>query len=283
MDRIVTTDWLAENLGEPDIRVFDCTVQFEQTPTGVKVVSGRPGWEQSHIPGAGFLDILGDLADPSNPLPAMVPPPEQFAEALGKAGVGPGARVVLYDRGGAIWAARVWWMLRHFGFDDAAILSGGFSKWTAEGQPVSDAPPAYPPATFQARPRPSLIADKAEVVAALDDGNVLLINALSPDVHSGKVAPYGRPGRIPGSVNVPASALLDPDTGVFRSLEDIRAAFEAAGALGGRRVIAYCGGGVAACGDAFALTLLGADNVAIYDGSLSEWCADASLPMETDA
>jgi thiosulfate/3-mercaptopyruvate sulfurtransferase len=281
--KLVETGWLAARLADPDIRVFDCSVKLEQTPQGVKLTSGREDWTRAHVPGSGFLDLLVDLSDRTSPFNAMLPPAEQFAEALGRAGVGPGSRVVLYDRGGNMWAARIWWMLRCFGFDAAGVLDGGWGKWTAEGRPVSDAPPAYAPARFEARPRAGLMADKAEALAALGKDEVVLVNALSPEVHSGKAAPYGRAGRIPGSVNVPAMSLLDPASGAYRPLQSLREAFDAVGALSGKKVIAYCGGGIAASSDALALTLLGAEDVAVYDGSLSEWIADPASPMETDA
>ncbi len=127
------------------------------------------------------------------------------------------------------------------------------------------------------------MADKAEVLAALGADDVVLVNALAPAIHSGEAAPYGRAGRIPGSVNVPAMSLVDPATGAYRPPQALREAFEAAGALGGKRVIAYCGGGIAASSDALALTLLGVEDVAVYDGSLSEWIADPACPLETDA
>jgi thiosulfate/3-mercaptopyruvate sulfurtransferase len=282
MPKLVTTTWLAERLTEDDLRVFDCTVEFEQTAEGVRTGSGRPSWARSHIPGSGFLDILEDLSDASSPLPAMAPPAAQFADVLGRAGVGPETRVVLYDRSSGMWAARVWWMLRAMGFDAAGVLSGGFSAWTTEGRPVSAEPAAYPRTQFIARPRPKLFAGKEEVRAALGDDRVLLLNALAPEIFAGKVAPFGRAGRIPGSRNVPAGSLLDA-SGAFRQLADLRAAFEAEGALGAPRVIAYCGGGIAACADAFALTLLGHDDVAVYDGSLADWANDPTCPMETDA
>jgi thiosulfate/3-mercaptopyruvate sulfurtransferase len=282
MPKLVETGWLADRLAEPDLRIFDCTVRLEQGPGGVKLTGGKEEWARAHIPGSGFMDLLADLSDRTSRFNAMLPPAAQFAEVMSRAGVGPATRVVLYDRAGAMWAARIWWMLRCFGFDSAGVLNGGFGKWAAEGRPVSDAPPAYPEARFVARPRPGLMADKAEVLEALGKDEVLLVNALSPQVFSGAAAPYGRAGRIPGSVNVPAMSLLDPDTGAYRPPDALRHAFDRVGALGDKRVIAYCGGGIAACSDALALTLLGAEDVAVYDGSLSEWIADPSCPMETD-
>lgn len=278
---LVETGWLADRLADPDLRIFDCTVRLEQGPQGVALVSGRAEWEQAHIPGSGFLDLLGDLSDRNSPYHAMLPPADQFAEVLGKAGVGPGTRVVLYDRAGNIWAARIWWMLRCFGFDAAGVLNGGWGKWVAEGRPVSGAPSAYPPARFEPRPRPELMVDKAEVMAALDDTDVVLVHALPREMFTGEINPYGRPGRIPGSVNVPVASLMDAETGAYRSPEALRAAFEKAGALRGRKFIAYCGGGIAACGDALALSVLGVENLAVYDASLSEWIADPDAPLET--
>src|SRR6185503_8124769 len=205
----------------------------------------------------GFADLLGDLSDRNTPLPIMMPPVAQFADAMERYGVGDDSTVVLYDTGPNVWAARVWWMLRAFGFERAAVLNGGWKKWTAEQRPTSSgAEPPRPRAHFTARPQPALIADWKEVHAALNDSGVRLVNALSADEHSGKVTRVARPGNIPGSVNVPAGSLVDPVTNAYRDPAELRAIFERAGLLGAGRVIAYCGGGIAACGDAFALTLL---------------------------
>jgi thiosulfate/3-mercaptopyruvate sulfurtransferase len=212
----------------------------------------------------------------------MMPPAAQFADAMERYGVGDDSRVVLYDAGANTWAARVWWMLRAFGFRRAAILNGGLKKWTLEKRPLAagaDAAPAR--GKFTARAQPALIADWKEVLAALDDPGVRLVNALSADEHAGKVTRVARPGHIPGSGNVPAGSLIDPVTNTYRSADELRAMFERAGLLGPQRVIAYCGGGIAACGDAFALTLLGVKDVAVYDGSLVDWSARPELPMET--
>jgi thiosulfate/3-mercaptopyruvate sulfurtransferase len=201
---------------------------------------------------------------------------------MGRLGVGEGMRVVLYDRFVNMWAARVWWMLRAFGFDDAAVLDGGWKKWTRENLPVATDDGARPARAFTARPRPALVADKAGVLAALGDERACVLNALTEEQHKGGGVTYGRPGRIAGSGNVPARDLVDPDTHAYLAADVLRKKFAAAGALDAKRVITYCGGGIAASSDAFALALLGRDDVAVYDASLSEWAADPSLPMATD-
>ncbi len=279
---LVDTGWLQDHLDDRDLRVLDCTVFLRPVEGGVRPESGRAEWEQAHIPGAGFADLLADLSDRNTRLPVMMPPAEQFAEAMGRYGVGDEHRVVLYDAGMNMWAARLWWMLRAFGFEQAAVLSGGWKKWTAEGRPVASGPATpHPPARFTARPQAGRIVGKHDVHAAIGDAGTRLVNALSPEEHAGKVARVARPGHIPGSVNVPAGSLVDPATHAYVGAEQLRGRFEEAGVLGCERVITYCGGGIAACSDALALTLLGVENVAVYDGSMVEWAGDPAMPMET--
>jgi thiosulfate/3-mercaptopyruvate sulfurtransferase len=279
---LVGTADLARQLDAADLRILDCTVHLRPAEGGgVRADSGREDWARAHIPGSGYADLLRDLSDRDTPLPLMMPPPQQFAAAMSRYGVGDGTRVVLYDTGGGTWAARVWWMLRASGFDAAAVLDGGWIRWTAEGRPVSQDPPRHPPGRFTARPRPRLIAGRQDVLAALAQRQHCLVNALSPDEFAGRVTRVARPGRIPGSVNVPASSLLDPATNALRPPEELRALFQRAGALDHAAVITYCGGGIAAAADAFVLALLGVEDIALYDGSLMEWAQDATLPMET--
>jgi len=159
--------------------------------------------------------------------------------------------------------------------------NGGFKKWTREGRPVTTGESTRPPRVFTARPRPELIADKAGVLAALGDDRACVLNALTEEQHGGGGVAYGRPGRIAGSANVPARDLVDPETHAYLPAGVLRGKFAAAGALDAGRVITYCGGGIAASSDAFVLTLLGHDDVAVYDASLSEWAADPALPMAT--
>ena len=281
---LVSTDWLAQHLDDPNVRVLECTVYLQpaDVPGGFTVESGRAKWAEGHIPGAGYVDLQAELSDRASKLRFMMPPAEQFAEAMTRHGVGEGVRVVLYDRFVNMWAARVWWMLRAFGFENAAVLNGGFKKWTFEGRPLSTDVGTRPPRRFVAKPRPELIADKAAVLAGVGDRATCILNALTPEQHAGTggVA-YGRPGRIAGSANVAARDLVDPQTHAYLPAETLREKFRAAGALDAGRVITYCGGGIAASSDAFVLTLLGRDDVALYDASLSEWATDPSLPMET--
>ncbi len=277
MTPLVTTDWLHGHLDDEDLRILDATVDVN-VMTG-RVESGRALWEQSHIPGAAFADLLGDLSDPHAPHPLTMPSADRFAAAMEELGVGQGTRVVVYDSRQSMWAARVWWMLRAFGFDEAAVLDGGFPLWTAEGRPVSSEPPPRRAATFVARPRPELVVGKEEVRAALDDPSTCLVDALSRREYSGELAFYGRAGHIPGAINVPARKMLDRETQRFRSEDELRALFRPA--LNTERVITYCGGGVAAASDAFVLHLLGHPRVGVYDGSMMEWAADRSLPLVT--
>lgn len=280
---LTDTEALAAALDDPELRILDCTVHLIPDPeTTYRIKSGREDYENAHIPGADFIDLDAELSDRSQKLRFMMPSPEQFAEAMGRHGVGDDARVVLYSTTHIMWATRVWWMLRAMGFDNAAVLDGGFQKWQAEGRPVSSEPAAYAPATFTPKPRPDLFADKDEVRRAIGDGKTCILNALMHGQHTGESKfHYGRPGRIAGSVNVPAFDIVDENTGQLISPDALAAKFRDVGADDAERVIAYCGGGIAATADAFALSLLGREDVAVYDASMSEWANDAAMPMET--
>lgn len=285
---LISTADLAARLGDPNLRILDSTVFLRppateaNAPRGRWVAeSGRANWEAGHIPGSQFVDLARELSDPDSRLPFTMPPRAQFAAAMSRLGVGAGSFVVCYDANMSMWAARLWWMLRAFGFDNAAVLDGGWKKWTLEGRPVSTEAKAFPPGDFPLAPRPELIASKDDVLAAIHDGSTCIVNALTAEQHRGGAAsPYGRAGHIAGSVNVSARDILDRETGAYRPLEEMRQEFAGAGALSAGRVITYCGGGIAATSDALVLTLLGHENVAVYDGSLSEWARDESLPME---
>jgi thiosulfate/3-mercaptopyruvate sulfurtransferase len=191
--------------------------------------------------------------------------------------------VVLYSIGTLMWATRFWWMLRSLGFDNVAVLDGGIDKWTAEGRDVETGLTGdYPSATFSAKPRPGFFVGKDEVLAATGDRGTVTVNALGPQFYKGlEPSRYGRPGRIPGSVNVPAATLVDPATKAFVPLADAEKNFAAQGLSRDKRVVAYCGGGISATIDLFMLHRLGYDKLTLYDGSMGEWAMDDKLPIET--
>lgn len=286
-DAIVETEALAASLGDPDLRVLDCTVHlvYDGAPPGMPylVKSGREDYERAHIPGADFIDLQAELSEQDSPYSFTLPTALQFSAAMGRHGVGKGTRVVLYAGTHLMWATRVWWMLRAFGFDHAAVLNGGIGKWQAEGRPVSSGPPpVVAAAEFTASPRPALFTDKHEILAALGSSAVCTVNALSPDHYRGTNARYGRCGRIPGSVSLPAAQVFETATGTFKSAAELATTF--ASVCPSRktdRIVVYCGGGIAATLDAFLLHQLGYQNVAVYDNSMSEWAKDDSLPLET--
>ena len=286
-DAVISTEGLAARIGQPGLRVYDCTTYLEPPDPGsddpYKVVAGRTTFVAAHVPGADFLDLQGELSALDTRLKFTMPPAEHLARAFGRHGLGDGAPVVLYSIGSMMWATRVWWMLRALGFDGAAVLDGGFDRWQAEGRAVeSGEPKGYPPATFTPRPRPGRFVDRTAVKAAIGDPRTVTVNALGPQFHKGlEPSRYGRPGRVPGSVNVPAASLVDPATKCFVSPADAMARFAAAGVARDRRVIAYCGGGISATIDLFLLHQLGFDDLTLYDGSMGEWAKDPSLPIET--
>ena len=280
---LVETDWLAGHLDDPNLILLDGTVHLIPDPKITYTVkSGREDFEKGHIPGAQFVDLQADLSAPHPKLRFMLPSAEAFAAAMGRFGVGDKSRVILYSTTTPQWATRIWWMLRNYGFDNAAVLNGGFQKWAREGRPVDTGPaPRRVPTRFPVRQDRRLMVGKEAVQGAIGDSAVCTLNALSAEQHAGTGGNvYGRPGRIAGSANVPAASLIDPATGAFLPPAALRAKFDAAGAFDKKRVITYCGGGIAASADALALVLLGHPDVRLYDASMSEWANDPALPME---
>jgi thiosulfate/3-mercaptopyruvate sulfurtransferase len=263
--------------------VLDCTTHLVPNPAiTYDVVPGRADYEKGHIPGALFIDVSTDVSDTTAATRFMRQRPDDFAAAMRHFGISNDTRVITYSTANPWWATRVWWLLREFGHDNAAVLNGGWQKWSREGRPVGTGPsPARSPGSFTVREVRNLMADKEAVKAAIGDGGVCTLNALLPAQHTGSGGnSYGRPGRIAKSVNLPAAHLIDPETNTFLPADELRRRFAAVGALD-RPVITYCGGGIAASADALALVMLGHQDVKIYDASLSEWAKDPTLPMET--
>ena len=287
-DAIVSAEWLAAHLDDSSLRIFDCTTYLDPPTEGVQapytVRSGLPDHEEGHIPGAGYLDLQLELSDNSSPahLRFTMPAPDVLAQRLSRRGISDDTRVILYSRTNMQWATRVWWMLRAVGFDNAAVLDGGWDHWQMAGFPTSQDDCTYEPAeVLQIDPRPELFVGQSEVKDALGVSSVCTLNALSADLHSGRADRYGRPGRIPGSVNLPALDLQNAHDRTFLPAAEIAARLSEVVSPGTERTIVYCGGGIAATLDAFMLVQLGYTNVSVYDASMSDWAKDPTLPMET--
>lgn len=282
-DALVSTDWLEAHLNDANLRIFDCSTVLEFDPDGDKpyrVVSCWDEHQAGHIPGAGYLDLQGDFSDSDSAFGMTLPQPDVVKAAFENAGVGNDTRVVLYSRRSMSWATRFWWMLHWLGFDNAAVLDGGFEKWRAEARPLSTVSAPYPSGHLTVALRSHSFADRSEIVSVLGDPSVCLVNALGRDVFSGENPRYGRPGRIPGSVNVPKVSLVNPETHAFLPTDRISEILSSAGVEGARRHVTYCVGGIFATVVAFWLWQLGQDNVAVYDNSMSEWGPDETLPIE---
>ncbi len=277
MSIVIDAAALADRLEDPNLVLLDGTTEI--TATGPRPC--RAAFEQARIPGAQFVDIDREWSDPAQApgLNFSLPRAEHFSAAAGRLGIGPDTFVVCYATGNHWWASRLWWTLRAFGHDNAAVLDGGFQRWTAEHRPIETGP-GRPRSSrpFAARFRPELVATKQDVLAAIGDGAVCTVNALPPEQHRGEATPStGRPGHITGSVNVPAARLVGADNR-FKPLDELRDLL--AEPLSRPRVITYCGGGISASSPTLLLTLLGHADVRLYDASLAEWAGDASLPME---
>jgi thiosulfate/3-mercaptopyruvate sulfurtransferase len=275
---LVTTEWLAAHLDAADLRVVD--VRWYLDPER----SGREAWRRGHVQGAVFLDVDSDLSDPGgapgaprgrHPWPAA----DVVAAAMSRAGIGDATRVVAYDDAAGGIAARAWYVLRAFGHDAVAVLDGGIVKWTAEGRPLETREPNIAPARFTPRPRPELLADKAEL--ADPTGERLLLDARARERYRGDLEPIDpRPGHIPGARSAPFSEnLTGGEAPVFRSPEELRRHYAGLGCEE-RKPVVYCGSGVTACHDLLALELAGLRG-RLYAGSWSEWSSDPSLPAAT--
>jgi Rhodanese-related sulfurtransferase len=273
---LVETDWLDANLDNPALRIIDCSVDFYAEPG-----TGKNKWLNRHIPGSVYADLLESLSDPDSDLPLMLPKPRQFADVMGELGVGQGTTAIVYDDTNGMCAARLWWMLRANGFTNAAILNGGLPKWRMEQRKITRSLPVQRKAQFPLLTMPNVFVDKETVLENLRTRRAQLIDALSPEAFKGSLQRYGRPGHIPGSINVPANALVDQKTMAFLPADALKELFSQAGLKVLGPTISYCGGGLAACSVAFALYLLGADDITVYDASLFEWAADPKLPLET--
>jgi thiosulfate/3-mercaptopyruvate sulfurtransferase len=277
MEPTVTTQWLATHLGEPDVRVVDGTWHMPQAKR-----DARAEFEAAHIPGAVFFDIDA-IADRASSLPHMLPSAAQFAAAVGELGIGNGHRIVVYDVRGVVSAARVWWTFRAFGHDDVAVLDGGLRKWRAEGRPVESGGAAPAHVAFTARLRPELVRDVEAMRANVARRSVQVLDARSVGRFAGtEPEPRAglRGGHIPGSLSLPYETLYRPD-GTLKPPNELREAVTAAGVDLGRPVVTTCGSGVTASVLALALYLIGRRDVAVYDGSWSEWGSRSDTPVET--
>ena len=278
---LISTAELEARLKDPKLRIYDATVYLKPSDDGpYQAESGEQTFQAGHIPGAMFLDLVVAASDTTTGLGFSLPKPAQLESLLRSLGIDNESEVVIYSTDNMMWATRAWWLLHYCGHPNVRILNGGFSAWVKSDFNVSNEATDYPNGSFTVDVKVDRFADKASVFNAIGDGAVCTVNALAPAIHSGESAiSYGRPGHIAGSINVFYDDLLDD--GYFRQSEELKEVLADNGLLKSSKVIAYCGGGIAATINAFACLLVGQEQVAVYDGSMSEWAGDESMPMET--
>jgi thiosulfate/3-mercaptopyruvate sulfurtransferase len=277
-EALVSTDWLAANIKDPHLRVVDATWYLPDD--GRK---GRDTYAKGHLPGAAFWDI-DEIALKDDPRPHMLPNAAEFARAMEKLGIGDDTMVVAYDAHGLFTAARPWWMLRLFGHPKVAVLDGGLPKWQAEKRPVMTMPPLPRQAKFTPRPDYGLLRELDDMLSNVEAKDEQVLDARGPGRFTGaepEPRKGCRSGHIPGSVNVHYASLMDSRTGTVLALDELRARFDKAGVDLEKPVTTTCGSGVTACILALGLHLLGKQDVAVYDGSWSEWGMSSETPVET--
>lgn len=272
---LVSTEWLQANLNQPDLRIVDATYYLP-----MQNKSARTEYDERHIPGAVFFDI-DDIAEKETNLPHMLPAPEKFASRVRRLGIGDGNRIVVYDGQGMMSAARVWWMFRIFGAKEVAVLDGGLPKWLSEDRAVDDNTPSPRERHFSARLDNTQVRSKEQMLGnigskreqALDARASGRFNATEPELWPGR-----RSGHIPGAKNLPYTQLLKPDQ-TFHDADTLKAKFAGAGIDPKKPIVASCGSGITACILALGLGLIGARDVAVYDGSWAEWGLPGDTPV----
>jgi thiosulfate/3-mercaptopyruvate sulfurtransferase len=255
--------WLAEHLHDPRVRVVDMrgyvrTVEHDGMQEAT-YVGARDEYEQGHIPGAVYIDWSSDIVDPDETVKAQLAPPDRFARLMEHLGIGDQHLVIAYDAHPASqFATRLWWALNYYGHDQVVVLNGGLLKWQRENRPVVDTIPTYPPATFTPVVQPQLRATAQDVLAMLGQQGIKLVDARDTGQYTGKIVrDDGRPGHIPGAINIPREEVINPADGTFRGNEELSQVFTLAGVKPQEQVVAYCNGGVAATTVLFSLALLG--------------------------
>lgn len=273
---LVSTQWLDDHLSQPDIRVVDGSWYL---PSENRAAYAE--YQMAHIPGAVFFDI-DDMSDQDSDLPHMLPPPEIFADQVGRLGLGDNNRIIVYDGAGLFSAARVWWMFQVMGHENVAVLDGGLPKWLAEGRTTDPKAPQVSPSRFTPRLNRSRIRDADDIIENLTSGPEQLVDARSPSRFAGEEPEPRkgvRPGHIPASRNLHYALLHKPDGTLYRG-DELRTKFRDAGIDIDRPVITSCGSGVTAAILFLALTVLGSQKIFLYDGSWTEWGGRHDLPCE---
>jgi len=277
-DALVSTEWLADHLHAPDVRVVDGSYYLPH-----EGLDPRAEYEVQHIPGAVFFDI-DEIADTASPLPHMLPPPEKFSSRVRKLGLGDGVRIVVYDQRGIMSAPRVWWTFRFFGHEDVAVLDGGLPKWLHENRPVEEGPVRVGERHFTPRVNSLMPRDREQMHANQERRREQVLDARSAGRFAGNdPEPRAglRGGHIPGSLSLPFTDLLERETQTMLPPEQLRERFTAAGVDMARPVVTTCGSGITAAVLALGLHLAGHDDVALYDGSWTDWGQPGDTPVET--
>lgn len=285
---LVETDWLATHLDDPAIRIVDMrgyvrTIDLGNGRQEATYIGAPEEYARGHIPGAVYIDWSKDIVDLNDTIEAQVAPPERFAEVMQRMGIGDQHLVVAYDAHVASqFATRLWWALNYYGHPRVVVLNGGFPKWQREQRPLDTWVPSYPPASFTPDVQPELRATAEDMLALIGKPAVHLVDARDSGQYTGKVVRgHGRPGHIPGAVNIPREELINTEDGTFRSNEHLQQVFAQSHLSPDERVVAYCNGGVAATTVLFSLAMLGYPQLTNYDGSWNEWGARQDLPTET--
>ena len=284
-ESIVSCEWLRKNLSDKNIRIYDCTTYLHYTDNHPSkpydVESGIKNYRKGHIPNSAFMDIQEKLSNNSSDFKFTILDYEILANNFQDLGIGDPYHIILYSGNGIQWATRAWWLIFILGFSKASILDGGIKEWKRLGFELEKGENRYNKAIFVPLIDKTVFVDKEQTYTSMNQKGCILLNALTSDLHKGENSRYGRPGRIPGSKNIPFGELVE-DSQKLISPQKAQAIFKNKNINQKIRVLNYCGGGIAATLNAFVLRQLGIEKIEIYDNSMSEWAMDHQLPIEKD-